>query len=158
MPFRPVTQPGSTPARPYSPRARTRAPAPAQAPEPAPAPAPVPAPAQAPERGPAKRDSSTPANKRAHHKVDRTGANWDENGDYIVGKNRPPIATRWQKDQSGNPRGPAKRETLTAQAQFEQTFLAPFNATVNGETVPLTVLSEQRGSSSAVMLAAANEP
>jgi hypothetical protein len=78
-------------------------------------------------------------NKRLHHLVDRSGANWDDDGDYIVGKGRPPKATRWTKGQSGNPRGPVKVEPLTPQAQFERTFLAPFTATVNGEMVSLTM-------------------
>ncbi len=71
--------------------------------------------------------------------MDRTGPNWDNDGDYIVGKGRPPSETRWKKGQSGNPKGPVKREALNAQQQFERTFLAPFSATVNGETVPLTM-------------------
>lgn len=36
------------------------------------------------------------------------GANWTEDGDYIVGKGRPPVATRWKPGQSGNPKGKAK--------------------------------------------------
>lgn len=82
---------------------------------------------------------ATPATKRPHHKVDRTGPNWISDGDYVVGKRRPPKATQWKKGQSGNPRGPIKRQELSAEQQFERTFLAPFNATVNGETVPLTM-------------------
>lgn len=121
MPFRPVAQSSSAPVRADAPGVPTRAPA------------------QPPEPAPTKRTSNAPANKRAHHKVDRTGANWDDDGGYIVGKGRPPRSTRWKKGQSGNPQGPIKRETLSAQAQFERTFLAPFNATVNGETVPLTM-------------------
>jgi hypothetical protein len=82
---------------------------------------------------------STPSKNRPHHKVDSSSSNLDENGDYIIGKYRPPKATQWTKGQSGNPRGPIKQESLSAQAKLEQTFLAPFTATVNGETVSLTM-------------------
>ena len=120
MPIQPVAPSSSPAAGPNSPRSRVR-PTPVANPEP-----------QMPKPG-------APANKRPHHRVDRTGVNWDDNGDYIIGKGRPPRATQWTKGQSGNPQGPIKRETLSAQAQFEQSFLAPFAATVNGETVPLTM-------------------
>ena len=83
--------------------------------------------------------STAPPPKRTHHVVDRTGENWDADGNYIVGKRRPPKATQWKKGQSGNQRGPTKRPTLSAQEKFEQTFLAPFQATVNGESVPFTM-------------------
>jgi hypothetical protein len=120
MPFRPINPPSSPAAGFDSPRARTRTP-------------------RATDPAPPKRNGGTSDNKRLHHKVDRTGPNWNEDGDYLVGKFRPPQATQWKKGQSGNPQGPVKRETLSAQAQFEQTFLAPFTATVNGEAVPLTM-------------------
>jgi len=88
---------------------------------------------------PATAGSAPAPGKRAHHKVNRTGSNWDANGDYIVGKGRPPRTTQWKKGQSGNPRGPKKREKLTAQAQFERTILAPFKGIVNGEEIEVTL-------------------
>jgi hypothetical protein len=76
--------------------------------------------------------------KRAHHVVDRTGPNWQD-GDYIVGKGRPPRATQWQKGQSGNPRGPKPQEKLDPEAAFEREVLAEFTAKVNGEEVRLNM-------------------
>ena len=35
-------------------------------------------------------------------------SNLDENGDYIIGKDRPPVAHQWSKGQSGNPKGKKK--------------------------------------------------
>lgn len=77
--------------------------------------------------------------KRAQHKVDRTGPNWDENGDYIVGKGRPPKAPQWKTGQSGNPDGPKKRERLDPQAAFDKEILADFTAKVNGADVTLNM-------------------
>lgn len=42
------------------------------------------------------------------HENKRTGPNWNADGTYEVGKNKPPVNTRWKKGQSGNPRGPKK--------------------------------------------------
>lgn len=81
----------------------------------------------------------SPPPVRAHHKVDRTTANWTEDGDYLVGKGRPPKEHRWQKGQSGNPRGPKPAEKLDPQAQFERTVLAMFPAKVNGADVSLSL-------------------
>jgi hypothetical protein len=81
--------------------------------------------------------SSSPP--RAHHKVDRSGPNWDEDGDYIVGRGRPPKATQWQKGQSGNPRGPKPQEKLDPERAFEKEILAEFTAKVNGEEVTLNM-------------------
>lgn len=120
MPFRPLPPPRPV-GLPTDPPLRTRPLLPVQ--EPA---APTPA-------------TNTPHDKRAHHQVGRTGENWDADGNYVVGKGRPPKATQWKKGQSGNPRGPVKHLPLSAQEQFEKAFLAPFNATVNGKTVPLTM-------------------
>jgi hypothetical protein len=36
--------------------------------------------------------------------------------DYMVGYKRPPIATRFQKGQSGNPKGPLAKVTITVSA------------------------------------------
>jgi len=126
MPFRPV-QPVTANIVYASPRARTR---PMATPSPS---------ARTSTTSAAERAHEKPVKKRAHHKVDRTGPNWDADGDYTVGKNRPPKVTQWKKGQSGNPQGPVKREKLSAEQQFERSFLAPFNATVNGETVLLTM-------------------
>ena len=123
MPFRPIALP-----RPAPPLTETQR-GPSNAPEAVPPIPPV-------QKSQTNRTSST---KRPHHKVDRSGPNWDEDGDYIVGKGRPPKASRWQKGQSGNPRGPVSRENLTAQQQLEQAMLAPFTATVNGEPIVLTM-------------------
>ena len=123
MPFRPIAPPSTAP----TPRQIQR--------EPSHEPAAVP-PSPPVQKSQSNRTSST---ERPHHKVDRSGPNWDEDGDYIVGKGRPPKASRWQKGQSGNPRGPVKRENLTAQQQLEQAMLAPFTATVNGEPIVLTM-------------------
>jgi uncharacterized protein DUF5681 len=41
------------------------------------------------------------------HEPDATGGK-RRNGDYVVGKYRPPVHTRWQPGQSGNPRGRPK--------------------------------------------------
>ena len=35
----------------------------------------------------------------------RSGPNWTEDGEYVVGRGRTPVATRWQPGQSGNSRG-----------------------------------------------------
>jgi hypothetical protein len=42
------------------------------------------------------------------HEPDATGGKRHK-GDYVVGKYRPPVHTRWQPGQSGNPRGRPKR-------------------------------------------------
>lgn len=123
MPFRPIAPPRPAPQLPEMQRRSSNAPA------------------AVPPSPPVQKSQTnrTSATKRPHHKVDRSGQNWDEDGDFIVGKGRPPKASRWQKGQSGNPRGPVKRENLTAQQQLEQTLLAPFTATVNGEPIVLTM-------------------
>lgn len=77
--------------------------------------------------------------KRRHHKVDRTTSNWDENGDFIVGKGRPPRDKQWQKGQSGNPRGPKPREKVDPLAAFENELLSDFTAKVNGNEVTLNL-------------------
>ncbi|WP_260596652.1 DUF5681 domain-containing protein [Sphingomonas endolithica] len=118
MPFIPIRP--ASPSAPVSPPARKRI-------------------VQVADPGSSPSIDSTSGKKRPHHKVDPASSNLDENGDYIIGKNRPPKATQWTKGQSGNPRGPVKRETLSAQARLEQTVLAPFTATVNGEAVSLTL-------------------
>jgi hypothetical protein len=46
----------------------------------------------------------------ARKRGDRTGPNYDENGDYLVGKNRPPVEHRFQKDGTGNKKGPKTGE------------------------------------------------
>lgn len=80
-----------------------------------------------------------PPAKRAHHKVDRSSDNWTEDGDYLVGKGRPPTATQWKKGQSGNPRGPKAVEKLDPQAMFDKEVLASFTAKVNGQDVNLNM-------------------
>ena len=76
---------------------------------------------------------------RQHRIVDHSRPNWDEHGDYIVGKGRPPEATRWQKGQSGNPRGPKPKEKSDPMAAFHDEVLADFTARVNGEEVTLNL-------------------
>ena len=73
----------------------------------------------------------------------RSGPNWTEDGDYIIGKGRTPTATRWQPGQSGNPRGPKKKEQVDPLTAFEQQVLAPFTMRVNGqnETIDLGTFS-----------------
>ena len=84
--------------------------------------------------------ASPPATaKRARHKVDRSGANWDEKGDYLVGKGRPPEATRWKPGQSGNPRGPKPKEKADPLTSFENELMAEFTAKVNGQEVTLNL-------------------
>lgn len=80
-----------------------------------------------------------PTPRRAHHVVDRTSSNWDENGNYLVGNGRPPREHQWKKGQSGNPRGPKRAEKLDPQAQFEAAVLATFPAKVNGADVSLSL-------------------
>lgn len=92
----------------------------------------------APPGGAASAQPAGPA-KRAHHIVDRTGPNWDEDGDYLVGKGRPPKAHQWQKGQSGNPRGPKRAEKLSPEAAFDKAVLSDFIAKVNGEEVKLNM-------------------
>jgi hypothetical protein len=75
------------------------------------------------------------ARRRAHHIVDRSTDNWDENGDYIVGNRRPPKAHQWKKGQSGNPAGPKPREELTPQGRLQKSILEPFTIKANGEDV-----------------------
>jgi len=65
---------------------------------------------------------------------DRSGPNWDENGDYIVGKGRPPKAHQWQKGVSGNPRGLKPRQSNP---------LAELDAILFGKT-PMKVNGEER--------------
>jgi hypothetical protein len=77
--------------------------------------------------------------KRAHHIVDRTGPNWDEQGDYIVGKGRPPKHSQWGKGQSGNPAGPKPKEKLDPLTAFERELTADFTTRVNGEEVRLNI-------------------
>lgn len=52
-------------------------------------------------RRPDKEPPSAPAKSR--------GDNWTSDGEYIVGKNRPPLSTRWSRGQSGNPNGAKKK-------------------------------------------------
>ena len=90
-----------------------------------------------PDTAPALPSSAPPP--RQHHVVDHSGPNWDEHGDYIVGKGRPPEATRWQKGQSGNPRGPKPKEKSDPTAAFYDEVMADFTARVNGEEVTLNL-------------------
>lgn len=92
----------------------------------------------APPAGTAEPSPSPEPMKRAHHVVDRTGPNWQD-GDYLVGKGRPPRATQWQKGQSGNPRGPKPQEKLDPEAAFEREILADFTTRVNGEEIRLNM-------------------
>lgn len=71
--------------------------------------------------------------RRKHHVVDRSGPNWDENGDYIVGKGRPSKNTQWKPGQSGNPKGPKPREKIDAQTELDNMILGKFMTVVNGE-------------------------
>lgn len=80
-------------------------------------------------------ESSSSKPKRKHHVVDRTGPNWDKNGDYIHGKNRPPKSSQWKPGQSGNPRGPKPREKLDPEAEMDAAILAEFMTTVNGQQI-----------------------
>lgn len=89
--------------------------------------------------GPAEVQSPPVRPKRAHHKIDRTGSNWDEDGDYIVGRGRPPKAHQWQKGQSGNPRGPKPKEQLSPEAAFQNAVLSSSPAKVNGADVSLSL-------------------
>jgi hypothetical protein len=100
-----------------------------------PAPTPDGPPGQTEERGADLRSAA--AVKRVHHVVARTGANWSDDGEYIVGKGRPPAHSRWQKGQSGNPRGPKPKEKLDPLAEFERELTADFVARVNGQDVRL---------------------
>ncbi|UZK67337.1 DUF5681 domain-containing protein [Sphingomonas sp. M1-B02] len=84
-------------------------------------------------------DSPHASPNRPHHKVDRSTDNWDENGEYIVGKGRPPKRHQWKKGQSGNPEGPKPREKLDPDAEFSQLVLAPFTIRSNGAEVTTTL-------------------
>jgi hypothetical protein len=44
----------------------------------------------------------------ARSEEQQTGSNWRDDGSYVVGKGKTPVHTRWQKGQSGNPRGKKK--------------------------------------------------
>ena len=63
-----------------------------------------------------------------------------ERWDYAVGYRRPPQATRFQKGQSGNPRGrpPASKNLKT---DLQEELLEPIRVTEGGRTV---VISKQR--------------
>lgn len=76
--------------------------------------------------------------KRVRYKVDKTGPNWQD-GDYLVGKYRPPKQHQWAKGQSGNPRGPKKREKLDPQAAFDKEVLGDFTVTRNGSDTTLNL-------------------
>lgn len=67
--------------------------------------------------------------------MDRSGPNWDEHGDYIVGKGRPPKAKQWGPGQSGNPGGPKPREKVDPQAALDNAILGDFTTIVNGQPV-----------------------
>ncbi len=122
-----ATAPTSTPVAPrITVRSRTRQ---------APAPIPIDPPGQAEERGAELPPAA--AVKRVHHVVARTGANWNDDGEYIVGKGRPPAHSRWQKGQSGNPRGPKPKEKLDPLAEFERELTSDFTARVNGQDIRL---------------------
>ena len=52
----------------------------------------------------------TPDAKQVEPRMGRQkgSGNWDENGNYKVGKNRPPAEHRFKPGMSGNPRGPKR--------------------------------------------------
>lgn len=83
-------------------------------------------------------NQAAPLAKRAHHIVDRTTDNWDEDGNYVVGRGRPPKQHQWRKGQSGNPRGPKPAEKLDPGTAFDRALLSLFPAKVNGEEVMLS--------------------
>lgn len=126
MPFRRVEPSKPAAPAPISVRARTR---------------PAPPPADLAEV--AEPSSSAPPSKpakaaRRHHIVDRTGPNWDENGDYFVGRNRPDPKCQWKPGQSGNPAGPKPREKAEPADEVIDEILAPFMTKVNGQPVETT--------------------
>jgi hypothetical protein len=69
----------------------------------------------------------------------RTGPNWDEDGNYKVGKNRPPENTRWKPGQSGNPDGRKAKVKPDAAQALDDEILAPFVVTMNGKDVTLNL-------------------
>jgi Family of unknown function (DUF5681) len=59
------------------------------------------------------------------------------NGDYEIGKGRPPKAFRWKKGQSGNPRRKPRRPPKDAEL-IERLFRRPFAVIEGGEKVRRT--------------------
>lgn len=79
----------------------------------------------------------------------RTGPNWDGEGNYKVGKNKPPAAHRFKPGVSGNPRGP-KPGSRGVIAQAREILGAKVPVKIGGRTrkldavgVALTVLYDK---------------
>ena len=81
----------------------------------------------------AGRSEPEPEPKRRHHKSKIAETNLDENGDYIIGKWRPPIKNQWTKGQSGNARGPKPRKAIDPETALDDAILAEFATIANGE-------------------------
>jgi len=58
-------------------------------------------------------------------------------GDYVVGRNRPPIATRFKKGQSGNIAGRPKG-AVSLKTDLEAELRSEVTVTENGRTLKLT--------------------
>jgi hypothetical protein len=138
MPFRPITPSVAAPVQASSPAPAPKAPAPAASPKPRSRIRPI---RSAAASGDVERPDNTPPPSRTarkHHVVDRSGPNWDENGEYIVGKGKPPKASQWGPGQSGNPGGPKRREKVDPQTALDEAILAEFTTLVNGQPVQTT--------------------
>jgi hypothetical protein len=61
------------------------------------------------------------------------------NDDHPVGYKRPPIATRWKKGRSGNPKGARKRKSLGALEMIDRKFAQRIDIFENGEKRRVTV-------------------
>ncbi|MES2288184.1 MAG: DUF5681 domain-containing protein [Pseudomonadota bacterium] len=84
-------------------------------------------------------------------KQSRSDTNWDDDGNYRVGRNKPPVEHRFKPGQSGNPRGP-KRGVKGVVAQAKKIFSQKVPVKMRGKTymldavgVGLTHLYEKAG-------------
>lgn len=78
----------------------------------------------------------TPPAKTKSKKGARSDANWDKDGNYLVGKNKPPVEHRFKPGQSGNPRGP-KRGVKGVMAQAKKIFSQKVPVKMRGKTYML---------------------
>lgn len=61
-----------------------------------------------------------------------------KNGDYEVGKGKPPKSTQWKKGQSGNPKGRSKKQKATFEEDVSAVLGEEVEVTEGGKKVVTT--------------------